>query len=316
MLRGIRPVIDSLLASGATSRFFFLRYWQGGPQVRLRVLAPTDLPLGPPAGIEERIEEGIESFLSEEPGEPAIDTSGLYDEMERDVARRRQEDTVAIVTGNCVRRVPYEPEYEKYGGPQGVKVAEELFHRSSEIVLDTISEIDGSARRRMGIGWVMSFSALRAAGLRGPEIADFFAYYCRLWSPWAVDDRELRWKRGLEEHRAQLIRQASAMLSGKAASEQTERWEAAVGHAWSSVRLHADDVLPHVDFIGRDTSREHRQRALLASYIHTHNNRLGIIPGGEAYLAYLGHHAVSAACELAPQSLDVMETQREGGATA
>jgi len=307
LARGVQPVIAPLLTAGVVKRFFFLRYWQGGPHVRLRVLAPADLPLGPPAGID----EAIRGYLRREPGVAVADAEILHD-MELEVAGRRKEEPMAIVPGDCVRAVRYEPEYDKYGGPEGVKVAEELFHHSSEVVLDTIGHIAGSPRRRLGMGFLMTFCALRSVGLDGPAIADFFAHYCRLWAPWAVDDRETMWRRGLEEHRATLVRQADALLAGNAAPEHAARWEAAIDRAWSSIRAQADTVLPYIDFIGRDAPREHREKALLASYIHTHNNRLGVIPGGEAYLAYLGHHAVSAACGLAAQDLDAMASQRQG----
>ena len=50
-------------------------------------------------------------------------------------------------------RERYEPEVERYGGPWGVALAEELFHRQSETALALLGKIEpGTRPQRLGKG--------------------------------------------------------------------------------------------------------------------------------------------------------------------
>jgi hypothetical protein len=59
-------------------------------------------------------------------------------------------------------------------------------------------------------------------------------------------------------------------------------------------------VLAAVTLAGPDAPPQRRRQVLLSSYLHTHNNRLGLIPQQEALLGYLGHHVLSAQAGIAP----------------
>ena len=44
-----------------------------------------------------------------------------------------------------------------------------------------------------------------------------------------------------------------------------------------------------------------RRNFLLLNYLHTHNNRFGIPPAQEAYLAFLAHHVLCEQLGVTPQ---------------
>jgi len=104
----VAPVVRRATRSGAADRWFFLRY--GDPDQHLRVRLH---------GRPERLRRSVL---------PAL---------ERAVAPFLADGRIWRVTVDT-----YEREIERYGGPEGIELAEELFHRDSEAALDIIERLD------------------------------------------------------------------------------------------------------------------------------------------------------------------------------
>lgn len=105
----LAEAIGAALATGAVERWFFLRY--GDPEHHLRL----------------RFRGQPQRLLSEV--WPALQ-SALHSTLEEGSGWRLQLDT-------------YEQEVERYGGPQGVELAEALFHADSEAVLALLRALPG-----------------------------------------------------------------------------------------------------------------------------------------------------------------------------
>jgi thiopeptide-type bacteriocin biosynthesis protein len=97
----IRPIVEAVSRTGAVDRWFFVRY--GDPDWHLRVRFH-----GRPAGLQDELLPALQAAAA-----PLIDDGRLW---------RFQLDT-------------YEREVERYGGPEGIELAERLFHADSEAVL-------------------------------------------------------------------------------------------------------------------------------------------------------------------------------------
>ena len=97
----LRPVIEASSPAGAVDRWFFVRY--GDPDWHLRVRFH-----GSPARLQSEVLPALQAAAA-----PLIDDGRLW---------RFQLDT-------------YEREVERYGGPEGIALAERLFHADSEAVL-------------------------------------------------------------------------------------------------------------------------------------------------------------------------------------
>ncbi|XXF79655.1 lantibiotic dehydratase [Myxococcaceae bacterium GXIMD 01537] len=107
----VAPWVREALDSGAATRWFFLRF--GDPDWHLRVRLQGD-----PARLHGEVLERLHTLLA-----PA---------RRLGLVHRVQLDT-------------YEREVERYGGPEGMPLAEQLFHVDSEAALELLDTLEGDA---------------------------------------------------------------------------------------------------------------------------------------------------------------------------
>jgi thiopeptide-type bacteriocin biosynthesis protein len=304
LVDGLAPVVASLRESGAVSGFFFLRYWQGGHHVRVRLrLAAADAEQ-----VLAEVTAKLGGYLAEFPSGADFDAEEFRREAQPTMAALENEQAEPVYPPDTIRRVPYEPELAKYGGGPGVAVAEEFFGRSSETVLATLPGLAGRSGKRLGTGLSMMLRGLCAAGLSPAAMADFFAHYCLLWSPYTFEQFVATWPDLLRARHDATLAHAEAVLA-HADSLAGDPFAAAVAGAWSAVDARADEILPAVTLLGPQAPASRRRQVLLVSYLHTHNNRLGLIPEHESFLGYLGHHVLSSCAGTAPAP-DLLQTLR------
>jgi thiopeptide-type bacteriocin biosynthesis protein len=301
LVESIAPLVASCRA-GRLSRWFFLRYWKRGPHLRLRFLLDEAAEEATLRAVQEEIGE----YLARRPSTAEL-PEVLKDSL-RTLARLEgdNEQEYEIAPDNTIWLHPYEPEYNRYGGKLGVALAEGLFEASSDIALDVLGIINEAPARRLGISFVMMLAGLRGAGMSEESIADFLVAYYRFWSRYLPDDIAAAWSDGLEEKQRSLLPRAAAVLSdsspnGSQVGDALARWRSAVGDVVAVVDKQADDILPEVIMPVQNVPIAHRRDFLLLNYLHTHNNRLGVVPAHEAYLAYLAHQVVCRLAGFAPK---------------
>lgn len=287
LVDGVAPVVEALRESGAITDFFFLRYWQGGHHLRLRLLVNG----GDGDAVAGEVATRLAGHLAEHPVEVAFDPAEFAQDAQPMMAAMEGERALELQPPDSIRAFDYSPEYAKYGGPDGVAIAERYFGRSSAIVLDALRRTEGASGKRLGAGFSMMLRGLCATGMSAQDMAAYFAHYCVVWSPYVFDSFMDAWPDLLRERRAAIGAHTAALMSQRDALG-ADPMHAAVGEAWAAVR--ADPrVLDAVTLVGDDAPRARREQVLLVSYLHTHNNRLGLIPEHESFLGYLGHHVLS-----------------------
>jgi thiopeptide-type bacteriocin biosynthesis protein len=111
LLRALAPRIAALQGAGAIDRWFFLRY--GDPDFHLRLRLHGD-----PARLEREARPAVEQAAAQ-----ALD-AGLASRVEWGT---------------------YDRELERYGGAEGIELAERLFHADSEAVLGIVQLLEGDA---------------------------------------------------------------------------------------------------------------------------------------------------------------------------
>lgn len=300
---GLGPALTALRAQGRVRRAFFLRYWEGGHHVRVRVRcapAVADSVVADLAG-------ALTRYLRTHPEDRSFD----LDEFAR-IAQPTMAALEGVPTGSTyppgtVREAPYVPEYDKYGGPAGVAVAEEFFDRSASLALSVLPQVVERPGRRLGLGFTMMLRGLDAAGLSPAEAATFLRHYCLMWSPYVFDEFLDTWPQLLAQRRDPV-----AALTGRllAARPLTDGYSTAVRAAVAAVAVDAT-VLPAVTLAGPDADPARRRRVLVVSFLHTHNNRLGLTPEQEAFLGYLGHHVLAEWAGTAPDQQLLQQTRAE-----
>lgn len=260
--RVIREVVAPLARACRPDavRWFFLRYAEEASHVRLRFFAP-----GP---------------VLEETIWPRVAAAASSSEL---VVRSTRER--------------YEPEVERYGGPWGLSLAEELFHRQSETALALLGKIPpGTRPQRLGKGLLAMLVLLflyRGERREAAELArSYGSDYLKIW---AKDAKE-------QEHWLQTFEEAF--------DRQADRLADYVELAWEALES-GGELTPELDAYRRDmedVARRLRElfdqgrlrldartatdwdecvRFIVPSYIHMMNNRLGVSIQEESYLSVL-----------------------------
>jgi Lantibiotic biosynthesis dehydratase C-term len=294
LLDCVSGLIGTLKSTGEISHSFFLRHWRNGPHVRLRLRTPGGADLEP---ILASAIEKIERYLTSFPSATVIDAPS-YHAIQQLMAQWDQDDEPvgSLITSDLVRVEPYRRELGKYGGGRGVEIAEDLADASSACVLRLLPAVRHDRGARTSMAYVMTVLGVLAAGLPYAALAPFLANYSRLWSPWASSSTRSGWERSLAHNGDRLREQTERLLYGPPRSLILREWSAAVTAAMAAIDEAEDVVLPAVTLLGLDAAAQARRRYLLTNYLHTNNNRLGILPAEEAFIAFLGHQIANALC--------------------
>lgn len=247
----VRPTVEAV----GDRPWFFIRYWQAGPHLRLRI---GDLDERSFEFVEESLRKRLEIAGKLVGDERAVTQDGYRAGAERFAAGERGTDRVVQeLLAPGVYRTRYEPEYERYGGPDLMPRTERLFQLSSELVVGLLPRLSGAGTR----GAVALRATVSAAAALGDadEQAAFYAHGLAAWRAWAVGS-------GLPGERIDLLcRQAGA--AGAAGSGVDPADHGPFGAWHSALAALAEEI--------RRGGGEHPGR-IVSSHVHMFHNRLGL----------------------------------------
>lgn len=126
------PLMETLRDSGRIEEWFFLRYAENGPHVRIRVL-------GADPATRKDLHEHLDAAVRAAPHPADARVEQAY--------RRAAGDSQTLRRHGEVCEAAYEPETERYGGPAALPIAEEVFCRSSRIAAAAVERAPGPAQR-------------------------------------------------------------------------------------------------------------------------------------------------------------------------
>ena len=126
LLDAIRPALTQLRKNKLIARYFFIRYWNGGPHVRLRVQCRESIER-----VETQLRQPIEAFLRTEsagPPDPAryeIEAARIREVEERlgAAAVGAVEPIEPLQPADSVQTRPYHFDVRRYGGRRDVRRA-------------------------------------------------------------------------------------------------------------------------------------------------------------------------------------------------
>ena len=252
----VTPIARDLRGSPELHSLFFARYNVPSWQLRFRILGRPDWVSGP---VRERVE--------------------------RDLAPLRE---AGIVEG--VEFAQYDRETERYGGEEGMELAETLFLHDTLACLDLMDlERQGNlAKTRREVSLLMTERLLDLLRFGRAERLAFYAYgyrWTREMETWsdadfaAAEERYQALKPGLQElFTGEQSREPALLWGGEEAARIAERC------------LDASRPVAEAILSGHAAGRIRQDLGSLAwSYAHMHCNRLGIDPNPEALLRFFMH---------------------------
>ncbi|WP_329365248.1 hypothetical protein OG896_13195 [Streptomyces sp. NBC_00669] len=145
VVRALLPdAVAELRRRGLADRFFFLRHWQGGPHLRLRVRLTT--PAAEPA-VRTTLDAHAAAFFRARPPSPAM-TEGQYQALARQLAAQEPEsEPGTLAPHDSLAFHPYRPEHGKYGRGAALRAVEDAFATCSELAVAAVLAGWGPARR-------------------------------------------------------------------------------------------------------------------------------------------------------------------------
>jgi len=261
------------------STYFFIRYRERGPHVRLRLY-----------GERETLERDVRPALETHVEETLPEELRAYPYAGGSVSDGRQD-------ASPLHWIPYEAEVDRYGGPDGVALAETFFYYSSETSLALLRQIEiGDRSARLGKG-LLAMLVLLHVFLEDAETAAALAQHYsagylkrrareeRLYTSWmeAFDTGYDRQAGNLTVY----VRTAWSHLDGsEPLTPVLDTYRTQLIEIRDDFkRLHAERRLARQGVV--PDTWEHCVRMIVPSYLHMMNNRLGLSIPEESYLAYL-----------------------------
>ncbi len=311
----VGPLVADLLAERLIERYFFIRYWLEGPHVRLRLF--------PAPGVDAetlvaRTRERCAAFFANRPAVYEVDPEQVaemyrsmflseYPQEEWD-ARYGPAGRMPVQPNNSVQRAVYEPEYARYGGPEGLRISEWHFEESSRQTISLVSRTNMHLRTvTFGLSTQMMVVMAAAFLPDRARLLEFLRGYEEYWARLYVSS-DVDWSARYDQAIDSIDPRVPARLRGVHRFALGEQ-QSTVGFIdqWRSHCRELRDRIVRATLAGRITFGVDPQgdpivvtdplqtlRVFLGSYLHMHNNRMGVTPNDESYLAHVLHRSLSA----------------------
>lgn len=132
--------LERLAALGRISKWFFLRYWEDGPHIRVRYLMDGELD-------EEELFDKVRAYIQRYPSIRKLSKEEYFQGHKFDGEPLELQNLDWYEEGEIISK-PYEPEVERYGGASLMPLAESLFMESSRLAAGILELTAGSAFTR------------------------------------------------------------------------------------------------------------------------------------------------------------------------
>lgn len=288
---GVSPLVGELSEGGSASLFFFVRYWSGGPHIRLRVL-PAEGVESP--ALAEHLRRRLEASLASLPrcagdGEAYRKQAEFMREFrsrfngEWGIGKAHLDVDEPFQERDMVQLRGYEFDLARYGGEHARPLAEEHFSRSSELALSIVRGTLGERGKRHAWALLLMAAVAPALGLSADAASRLFRKYFSVSGfIFGLGEEEFGEKMGFRSFDSQLgdvtgiIRQAGAAREAEPGGRVVARWRNHLGECANRLN----------DLEGRGLLSVPPTEIML-DYLHMLNNRLGVSLPDELYLACL-----------------------------
>jgi thiopeptide-type bacteriocin biosynthesis protein len=263
-------------------RYFFIRYSDPAPHLRLRLL------------VDQHHATVVAQALESQSKVYAPHVMIGHGPAELTPQPRGTEDGRLL----ALRWTPYEPEFSRYGGETAIEVAHHLFEATSDAALALLARLSGKPRAaRLGVALTLMVSALHAFLENRAEASFFIVRYAEQYlttvskTTERADAFRAAFRAGFSEQASRMAPRVTELWNGLDADADISPLNAML-RAFRLQREHLQGLCLHgmVRYNNRPiTTWRDCVSYLLPSYLHMTNNRLGVSIPEEAYLGHLLH---------------------------
>lgn len=292
LLKAVQPFLSNELKSFGIDNYFFIRYWEKGSHIRLRI-SYSDNEQGEKISL--MLEQYFKNYFIAQPSMRGHD----YD-------LKSYPDWQSWNPNDSIQFKAYIPETNRYGGKIAIKISEKQFFYSSRAVLEALPELT-SYDQLIGTAIQFHISLFHAFDLRPAEAPLFFGKIYENWffaafklndsTKALVQERkeaEMIFEREFQQQRFVVAPFIKAFWHQLKTPKNIEgKWIPSWLKGMKEIAQELETVqkLPswYPENTGADSSDKLEKQLwpVLESYIHMTNNRLGILNKDEPFIAYL-----------------------------
>jgi thiopeptide-type bacteriocin biosynthesis protein len=265
----ITPFVAKIATEGLVSGFFFVRYWEGGAHIRLRLRTKSMRPLV------QCTRSYFEQYFKAHPS-----------------VRRFEPLSSGMFANDSVQEIEYQPEVSRYGGPKCIAISERQFEASSRAILSVIAERQWSYESAIGTAIQLHIIFASAMGFDVHEAAKFFAEASNQFL--VTNDclpAGLTVKRAVElfaeSFAAQRDRLVGLQREVWSAMETGQQFEQEWANRWALGNIDTAKRLRRARALKARERWTKAEQDIMKSYVHMTNNRLGVLNRDEAYVGYV-----------------------------
>lgn len=155
----VRPVVIDLLQYDKIDRFFFIRYGLGGPHIRFRL---QPLP-GKDDEVRARVDRQAMEFLASTPSRSSLSREAVENSTRSILESDPHETDGTVYPDNTFMPVPFQPETNRYGGPELLAASLDFFSVSSMEALAFLDRHAATPRSRQ-LPWIFRLLFRQAVG--------------------------------------------------------------------------------------------------------------------------------------------------------
>jgi len=284
------PTIRTLQANGHCQDWFFLRYWEGGTHVRVRFLNPS-------SEVEAAVREAATAFMTAHPPEQELTREAYYANHTFD-GEPVDVETLPWYPNGSVVKLPYEPEYKRYGGVHAMPIGEEVFRISSDAAAAVLAATPGEYQKRVSMAMDLMVLMAHCFGVDEDAMAQYFTRYYSYWQGFTPNAEEVRTKilESFERQSAQLVPRFKTLIQFVNTTDDFPIYRQWV-ESLRDIRRRLEELASRGElecpYDNDPVDSELRTKVALTgicfSQLHMTNNRLGLSPVYEHYLGYLIH---------------------------
>lgn len=263
----IKPFLMTQINVGNAKSYFYVRYYEGGPHIRVRILIEKEKYLFFEQVVKDYFYK-VQKILS----------------VTRYVKNEFSEDSIA---NDFCRFINYEPEYERYGGHDRMSIAEDQFFLSSAICLDIIESTENYSQR-MWKALSLQLAIYSVFKYSTQHVLSIIDAYTNLWSSDLFQEED-----GVNSGRdiihsmdgaVSLIPKQNIIAISKLWDEINSSSVSIETPAIVNLWLDGMKVIKEMLDLVSDNNTSTNYSGIIGSYIHMTNNRLGINNYDEIYL--------------------------------
>lgn len=266
----VKDIIERSMELEKKIEWFFIRYWAGGPHIRLRIKCTSENFSCIDKIIYKEMENVEDIFISKSDKEQIVRQQSIL------AKRENIEENFNVQDNKSIIRVSYEPEYEKYGRGEILKISEEIFGLSSILCLKLVEKNTFTEKKYVYSIW----GFLTYIKLSNTFTAiELFEQYAIIWSEYM----KISVEKFEENLKTKIDKEVAGIISFLNEHEKIKK-NGEIGK-WEKDTL--DKLYIQKKLVGNSQYYKEKFLVILFNYIHVHNNRLGIKPVEEIYISLL-----------------------------